>query len=83
MTHYTYMVRCRDGSLYTGYTTDIEKRIEAHNEGKGAKYTRSRRPVELVYYEEYPTKEEAMSREWHIKRMTRKKKEELVYKERT
>lgn len=83
MTHYTYMVRCRDGSLYTGYTTDIEKRIEAHNEGKGAKYTRSRRPVELVYFEEYPTKEEAMSREWHIKRLTRKKKEELVYKERT
>lgn len=77
------MVRCRDGSLYTGYTTDIEKRIEAHNEGKGAKYTRSRRPVELVYFEEYPTKEEAMSREWHIKRLTRKKKEELVYKERT
>jgi putative endonuclease len=77
------MIRCRDGSLYTGYTTDIEKRIEAHNEGKGAKYTRSRRPVELVYYEEYPTKEEAMSREWHIKRLTRKKKEELVYKERT
>ena len=80
MTFYTYMVRCSDGTLYTGYTNDIEKRTEAHNAGKGARYTRSRRPVELVYYEEYPTKEEAMSREWHIKRLTRKKKEELVYK---
>ncbi len=80
MTFYTYIVRCSDGTLYTGYTNDIEKRTEAHNAGKGARYTRSRRPVELVYYEEYPTKEEAMSREWHIKRLTRKKKEELVYK---
>ena len=78
MKYYTYIVRCRDGSLYTGYTNDPDKRIEAHNEGKGAKYTRSRRPVELVYYEEYPTKEEAMSREWHIKRMPRKRKEELI-----
>ena len=74
MTFYTYIVRCSDGTLYTGYTNDIEKRTEAHNAGKGARYTRSRRPVELVYYEEYPTKEEAMSREWHIKRLTRKKK---------
>ena len=80
MTFYTYIVRCSDGTLYTGYTNDIEKRTDAHNAGKGARYTRSRRPVELVYYEEYPTKEEAMSREWHIKRLTRKKKEELVYK---
>lgn len=80
MTFYTYIVRCSDGTLYTGYTNDIEKRTEAHNAGKGARYTRSRRPVELVYYEEFPTKEEAMSREWHIKRLTRKKKEELVYK---
>ena len=80
MTFYTYIVRCSDGTLYTGYTNDIEKRTEAHNAGKGARYTRSRRPVELVYYEEFTTKEEAMSREWHIKRLTRKKKEELVYK---
>ncbi len=78
MTYYTYIVRCRDGTLYTGYTTDIEKRIEAHNSGKGAKYTRSRGPVKLVYSEEYKTKEEAMSREWHIKRLTKEKKEELI-----
>lgn len=72
------MVKCRDGSLYTGYTNDLEKRIRAHNLGKGARYTRSRRPVELVYYEEYATREEAMSREWHIKRMTHDEKAELV-----
>ena len=78
MTYYTYIVRCRDGTLYTGYTTDIERRLLAHNSGKGAKYTRSRGPVELVYSEVYKTKEEAMSREWHIKRLTKKKKEELI-----
>ncbi|MCR5235138.1 MAG: GIY-YIG nuclease family protein [Lachnospiraceae bacterium] len=78
MTYYTYMVRCSDGSLYTGYTNDLDKRLKAHNAGKGAKYTRSRCPVELVYNEEYNTKEEAMSREWHIKRLSRNKKEELI-----
>jgi putative endonuclease len=72
------MVRCSDGSLYTGYTNDLDKRLKAHNAGKGAKYTRSRCPVELVYNEEYKTKEEAMSREWHIKRLSRNKKEELI-----
>lgn len=72
------MVRCSDDSLYTGYTNDLENRMEAHNSGKGAKYTRSRLPVELVYYEEFETKEEAMSREWHIKRLTRKAKEKLM-----
>lgn len=76
--NYTYMVRCRDGSLYTGWTTDIEKRIKAHNEGKGAKYTRSRRPVKLVYYEIFATKKEAMSREYAIKRLKKKAKEKLV-----
>ena len=75
---YTYMVRCSDGSLYTGYTTELEKRIRAHNSGRGAKYTRSRLPVELVYYEKYGTKKEAMSREWHIKRLTRAEKEKLI-----
>ena len=78
MTYYTYIVRCRDGTLYTGYTTDIERRLLAHNSGKGAKYTRSRGPVELVYSEVYKTKEEAMSREWHIKRMTREEKIRLT-----
>ena len=76
--NYTYMVRCRDGSLYTGWTTDIEKRIKAHNEGKGAKYTRSRRPVKLVYYEIFATKKEAMGREYAIKRLKKKAKEKLA-----
>lgn len=72
--NYTYIVRCSDGSLYTGWTNDLEKRIKAHNEGKGAKYTKSRRPVELVYYEAFEKKEEAMSREWAIKQMSREEK---------
>ena len=78
MAYYTYMVRCSDNTLYTGYTNDLDNRIEAHNEGRGAKYTRGRGPVELVYFEEYPTKEEAMSREWHIKRLTRSEKEKII-----
>ena len=76
--NYTYIVKCKDGSLYTGWTNDLEKRIIAHNEGKGAKYTKSRRPVTLVYYETFETKEEAMSREYHIKRMSRREKEKLL-----
>ena len=75
--NYTYIIRCADGTLYTGWTNDIEKRLQAHNSGGGAKYTRSRLPVSLVYYEPYETKEEAMSREWHIKRMTRAQKMKL------
>ena len=76
--NYVYILRCRDDTFYCGWTTDLTARIDAHNSGKGAKYTRSRRPVELVYYEEYDTKHEAMSREWHIKRMSREEKTELV-----
>ena len=76
--NYTYIVRCKDGTLYTGCTNDIEKRIKAHNEGKGAKYTKSRRPVKLVYYEEFQTKEEAMKREYAIKHMRRKEKEKII-----
>ncbi len=72
------MVRCSDGSLYTGYTNDLDNRIETHNSGRGAKYTRSRLPVELVYFEEFCAKEEAMSREWHIKRLNRPQKEKLI-----
>ncbi len=79
--NYTYIVRCADGTLYTGWTNDIEKRLQAHNSGGGAKYTRSRLPVSLVYYESYETKEEAMSREWHIKRMTHAQKIKLLYNE--
>lgn len=76
--NYTYMVKCSDGTLYTGWTTDLEHRVKAHNDGEGAKYTRSRRPVELVYYEEYATKGEAMKREYSIKQLTRKQKEKLI-----
>lgn len=80
MANYAYMVECSDGTLYTGYTNDLEKRVQAHNSGKGAKYTRSRLPVRLVYFEEFETKEKAQSREWHIKRLTRAKKLELIAK---
>lgn len=76
--NYTYIVRCRDGSLYTGWTNNLEKRIRDHNSGKGAKYTKSRRPVLLVYYEEFAAKEEAMRREWEIKQMSRKEKILLI-----
>ena len=72
--NYTYIVRCADDTLYTGWTNDLENRIKAHNEGRGAKYTRCRRPVALFYYEEFQSKTEAMSREYAIKRMTRRQK---------
>jgi len=75
---YTYMVRCGDGSFYTGWTYDPEKRVAAHNSGKGAKYTKSRLPVELIYAERFSTKEEAMSREYAIKQLTRAEKERLI-----
>lgn len=78
---YTYMVRCGDGSFYTGWTYDLERRVIAHNSGKGAKYTKSRLPVELIYYERFSTKEEAMSREAAIKRLTRREKEQLLEKQ--
>ena len=77
--HYTYILQCKDGTYYTGYTNDLQQRIKAHNEGKGAKYTRGRTPVTLVYYEEYSTKQEAMAREWKLKRLSRKEKEKLVF----
>ena len=76
--NYTYMLKCSDGTLYTGWTNDLEKRVEAHNSGKGAKYTKARRPVELAYYEEFETKEQAMKREYAIKQLTRKEKENLI-----
>ena len=76
--NYTYIVKCAAGTYYTGWTNDLYKRMKAHNEGKGAKYTKTRRPVELVYYEKFETKEEAMSREYAIKRLTRKQKEKVI-----
>lgn len=76
--NYTYILKCSDGTFYTGWTNDLEKRLKAHNEGKGAKYTKARRPVTLVYYECFFSKEEAMKREYEIKHLTRKKKEKLI-----
>lgn len=76
--NYTYVLRCADGSLYTGWTNDLTKRVAAHNAGTGAKYTRAHGPVELVYFEVSETKEEAMRRECGIKKLTRKQKEQLI-----
>lgn len=76
--NYTYIVRCSDNTLYCGWTNDLKKRLASHNSGKGAKYTRSRNPVELVYIECFDTKEEAMSREFAIKHLTRQEKLDLI-----
>ncbi|WP_022766088.1 GIY-YIG nuclease family protein [Butyrivibrio sp. XPD2006] len=78
MKHYAYIVECADGTYYCGYTNDLEKRIETHNRGKGAKYTKPRLPVVLVYYEEFDSKEEAMSREWHLKQLSHAQKKALI-----
>jgi putative endonuclease len=75
---YTYILQCADGSLYTGWTTDLEKRIVAHNSGNGARYTRGRVPVSLVYWEVQPTRSMAQRREENIKRLERRKKDELI-----
>lgn len=72
--NYTYIVECSDGTLYTGWTTNLEKRMAAHNSGKGAKYTRPRLPVRLIHWESFETKQEAMRREWEIKQLTRAEK---------
>lgn len=73
-----YILRCRDGSLYTGITTDVQKRLTAHNCGKGAKYTRSRRPVELVYQETCKDHSEALRREIQVKALNREEKEKII-----
>ena len=78
MTAWTYILRCADGTLYTGWTNDLAARVRAHNEGRGAKYTRGRLPAELCYSESFDSKEEAMSREYAIKRMTRAEKLGLI-----
>ena len=72
--NYVYMVQCADGTLYTGWTTDIEKRLQAHNDKKGAKYTRNRTPVKLYYCEECSDKSTALKREAEIKKLPRSKK---------
>ena len=76
--NYTYILRCADNSLYTGWTNNLDRRVSAHNAGKGAKYTKARLPVQLVYFESFETKEEAMSREYFIKKMSKKEKEKLI-----
>lgn len=75
---FMYVLECADGSLYTGYTTDIKKRLHIHNAGKGAKYTRARLPVTLLYQEEFPDKPSAMSAEALFKRKTRQQKLEYI-----
>ena len=75
---YTYIVECADGTLYSGWTNDLEKRVAAHNAGRGAKYTRARGPVELRYFEEFSDKTAAQSREWQIKHLTRTQKLALI-----
>lgn len=75
---YVYIAECADGTLYTGWTNDLEKRLSAHNNGSASKYTRSRTPVTIVYSEEFETREEAMSREARIKSLSRARKIELI-----
>ncbi|MBO5379325.1 MAG: GIY-YIG nuclease family protein [Clostridia bacterium] len=78
--NYTYILKCADGTLYCGWTNDLEKRLKSHNDGKGAKYTRSRLPVSLVYFQEFDTAQEAQKREYSIKQMTRQEKLKLIEK---
>lgn len=77
-TWYLYILRCGDGTLYTGITTDIQRRLEAHRVGKGAKYTRGRMPLELAYTESCGSHSEALKRELAVKRLTRQQKEQLI-----
>ncbi|MCK8826709.1 GIY-YIG nuclease family protein [Natroniella acetigena] len=78
MGHYVYIVQCSDDTLYTGYTTDVNRRIKEHNQGKGAKYTRGRGPVKLCYTEDYTTRSQAQKREYIIKQLTRQQKLKLI-----
>ncbi|WP_297689876.1 GIY-YIG nuclease family protein [uncultured Anaerococcus sp.] len=78
--HFVYMVRCSDNSLYTGYTNDLDKRIEVHNTGKGAKYTKSRLPVSIVFYRRVDSKSIGLRLEARLKKLSKKKKEDLVQK---
>jgi len=75
---FVYIVECSDGTYYTGYTPDLKKRLELHNKGKGARYTRDRGPVELVWHKEYKQFKRAFLEELRIKKLTRKQKEELI-----
>jgi putative endonuclease len=75
---YVYIVECADKTYYTGYTDNIERRVKEHNNGKGARYTRGRLPVKCIYHEEYSSKSQAMQREYQIKKLNRKGKEDLI-----
>ena len=76
--HYVYVVECSDDTYYTGYTTDVERRVAEHNDGEGAKYTRGRRPVTLVHVEAFESQSRAMQREYAIKQLSRPAKERVV-----
>jgi len=76
--HFVYMLECADGSLYTGYTTNVERRVRQHDDGDGAKYTRGRTPVELVHVEGYDSQSAAMAREYEVKQFDRREKESLI-----
>lgn len=76
--HYFYVLKCGDGSFYGGYTTDVQRRVRQHNDGKGAKYTRSKGPVKLIYTEAFETKGEALRTEYRFKKLTRKQKEKFL-----
>lgn len=76
--HWVYVIRCADGTFYTGYTTDLERRVTEHDDGEGAKYTRGRTPVELVHAETFESRSAALSREHEVKGLTRRQKERLV-----
>lgn len=80
LSHYVYILKCADGTLYTGYSMNVTDRVKRHNAGKGAKYTRSRLPVKVVYTEEFDNRGDALSREYAIKQMTRKQKMKLIAK---
>ena len=80
-TWYLYILRCRDNTLYTGITTDVQRRLEAHRSGKGAKYTRGRAPLELVYQQTCGTHSQALKREMEIKALKREEKEQLIRSE--
>lgn len=79
--HYFYILLCKDGSFYAGYTNNLSKRLKTHNEGKGAKYTRARLPVKMIYYQPFETKQEAMRAEYRFKQLVRKEKEAFLRKE--
>ena len=79
MAAYVYILRCGDGSLYTGWTDDPDRRLKAHQSGRGARYTRAHLPVEMIYCEELPDRSRAMKREWEIKQLTREEKLKLIY----